>query len=463
MCLAPVLIKNPYYGCDPSKGYNYLHDCTSTHIAVPCGHCHDCVTTRQSAFAVRCDLEGLQYIAVPYMLTLTYDDAHLPRMSSVGDVLDDFAYPDWSHVRNMMKRLRHVIERRTDPALADLFVLPGKVNVRGRNRIIPPFKYVFVSEFGKKSARPHFHALIYVKSKYKVNDVNFTSWAANVEKLLGAWFKENWAVNVGSIQNPVYEKLYTYVSDGKRRTFDFHRVVHCDNVPDDSPLYYVSKYLFKPCRFMEQFRKVVWHAWQNDELSDERYYSFVSYVSRSLRVSKYFGYPFDEYQLKKVNYSLEFSKRRKMPFPSYIGSDGKQQVFPHYLKCFITPDYATAFAFNITNNNDSIYYVNKSIMDASFFDSKEAKFKALGRIIRNTDDCFSDFPGYKLWNNESRRQACARQFNDDNFCVDKQSHFRSGHSEFEDFSRFFDDFSPRTSETIEELYIFDNPINFDIL
>jgi hypothetical protein len=53
MCLAPVIIKNPYCGCDPSKGYNYLHDCVSTHIAVPCGHCKDCITTRQSAFAFR--------------------------------------------------------------------------------------------------------------------------------------------------------------------------------------------------------------------------------------------------------------------------------------------------------------------------------------------------------------------------------------------------------------------------
>ena len=74
MCLAPVVIKNPYFGCDPSKGYNYLHDCVSTHIAVPCGHCKDCITTRQSAFAVRCDIEGMNYVSVPFMLTLTYEN-----------------------------------------------------------------------------------------------------------------------------------------------------------------------------------------------------------------------------------------------------------------------------------------------------------------------------------------------------------------------------------------------------
>lgn len=463
MCLAPVIIKNPYCGCDPSKGYNYLHDCTSTHIAVPCGHCKDCVTTRQSAFAVRCDIEGMNYVSVPFMLTLTYDDAHVPRMSAVGDVLDDFAFPDWSHVRNMMKRLRHVIERRTDEALADLFVLPKKVNVRGRDRLIPAFKYVFVAEYGKVSARPHFHALIYVKSPYLVKDSRFESWACNVEKKLGDWFKSNWAINVGSIQKPVYEKLYTYVARGNRRTFDFHRIVHSDDVSDDSPIYYVSKYLFKFNDYIEKFRKFVWNAWQNGAVGDKRYYEFLSYITRNLRVSKYFGYPFEEYQLKRIHKSFDFAKRQKMPFPCYIGTDGKQQVFPHYLKHLITPDYATIFAFNLTHNNDLISYVNKSIMDVSDFDSKEAQFKTLARVIRSTDDCFSDFPCYQLRYDKSRGKTCSRQFDHDYLRVNKQSNECAGHTEFEDIFRQFDDFAPRTPEEVEYLYLFDNSINFEIL
>lgn len=463
MCLAPVIIKNPYCGCDPSKGYNYLHDCVSTHIAVPCGHCKDCITTRQSAFAVRCDIEGMNYVSVPFMLTLTYDDVHVPRMPNVGDVLDNFAYPDWSHVRNMMKRLRHVIERRTDKALADLFVLPKKVNVRGRDRLIPPFKYVFVSEFGKLSSRPHFHALIYVKSPYFVKDSKFESWASNVEKKLGDWFKQNWAINVGSIQNPVYEKLYTYVARGHRRTFDFHRIVHSDGVPDDSPMYYVSKYLFKPNSKIENFRKYVWQAWQNGDVSDERYYEFLSYITRNLRVSKYFGYPFEEYQLKRIYNSFDFAKRKKFPFPCYICTDGKQQVFPHYLKHLITPEYATIFAFNITNNNDVLYYVNKSIMDASDFDSKEAQLQTLARVIRCTDDCLSAFSGYELRYNQSCGKACPRQFDNDNFRVHQQSDFSGSISEFEDFAGFSQDFSPEKLEEVKQLFLFDNPINFDIL
>lgn len=463
MCLAPVIIKNPYCGCDPSKGYNYLHDCVSTHIAVPCGHCKDCITTRQSAFAVRCDIEGMNYVSVPFMLTLTYDDAHVPRMPEVGDVLDKFAFPDWSHVRNMMKRLRHVIERRTDKALADLFVLPKKVNVRGRDRLIPAFKYVFVAEFGKISARPHFHALIYVKSPYLVKDSKFESWACNVEKKLGDWFKENWAINIGSIQKPIYEKLYTYVARGNRRTFDFHRIVHSDDVSDDSPMYYVSKYLFKFNDYIEKFRKFVWNEWQNGAVGDKRYYEFLSYITRNLRVSKYFGYPFEEYQLKRIHNSFDFAKRQKMPFPCYIGTDGKQQVFPHYLKHLITPEYATIFAFNITHNNDLIYYVNKSIMDASDFDSKEAQLKTLARIIRSTDDCMFDFPRYELRYDKSRGKACSGQFDYDNFRIYQQSNQCAGHTEFEDIFRQFDDLAPRTSEEVEQLYLFDNPLNFEIL
>ena len=463
MCLAPVVIKNPYCGCDPSKGYNYLHDCVSTHIAVPCGHCKDCITTRQSAFAVRCDIEGMNYVSVPFMLTLTYDDAHVPRMPEVGDVLDNFAFPDWSHVRNMMKRLRHVLERRTDKALADLFVLPKKVNVRGRDRLIPAFKYVFVSEFGKISARPHFHALIYVKSPYLVTDSKFESWACNLEKKLGDWFKENWAINIGSIQKPVYEKLYTYVARGNRRTFDFHRIVHSDDVSDDSPMYYVSKYLFKCNDYIEKFRKFVWRNWQDGKVDDKRYYDFLLYITRNLRVSKYFGYPFEEYQLKRIHYSFDFARRQKMPFPCYIGTDGKQQVFPHYLKHLITPEYATIFAFNITHNNDLINYVNKSIMDASDFDSKEAQLKTLARVIRSTDDCLSDFPRYELRYDQGCGKACSRRFDNDNFRIYQQSNQRGGHAEFEDVFRQFEDLAPRTSEEVEELYLFGNPLNFEIL
>ena len=464
MCKCPTIIKNPYYGCDPSKGYNYLHDCVSTHIAVPCGHCLECIQSRQSSFCTRCDLEGFKYRSVPYMLTLTYDDAHIPRMEKCGDILDNFAFPDWSHVRNMMKRLRHVIERRTDKRLCDLFAECDKVIVKGRERVLPPFKYLFCAEFGRNSLRPHFHALIYVKAKYDVNDSNFESWASNVEKILGDWFKENWAVNIGSTQVPIYDKLYTFVQRGQRRTFDFHRIVPSPDAPITSPSYYVTKYLFKPCKQLESFRKKVWFENQSGNLSDARYDEFMSHIRRNLRISKYFGYPFDNGQIERLNFCLSLSVRRRLSVPQYIGSDGKTQVFPQYLKKFITPEIATHFAYNVKFNNLCDYEtIRQSISDVFEFRDSEVKFQALANLIHTSDDCFGDFPSYQLWNNSRRCQAFERECENYDFSNYRKPDFCSGLSDYHDFDGFAQGQSARKPEEIVELYLFNNPINIEEL
>lgn len=464
MCKSPTIIKNPYYGCDPSKGYNYLHDCVSTHIAVPCGHCLDCVQSRQSSFCTRCDLEGFKYRSVPFMLTLTYDDAHIPRMDKCGDVLDDFAYPDWTHVRNMMKRLRHVIERHTDERLCSLFADCDKVLVKGRERVLPPFKYLFCAEFGRLSLRPHFHALIYVKAKYPVNDSRFESWANNVEKILGDWFKVNWAVNIGSIQVPIYDKLYTFVQRGRRRTFDFHRIVPSDDAPLTSPSYYVTKYLFKPCKQLESFRKKVWYENHLGNLSDARYDEFMTHIRRNLRISKYFGYPFDDEQMERVNFCLSLSVRRKLSSPQYVGSDGKTQVFPHYLNKFITPDMATHFAYNVKSNNLSDYEtIRKSVDDVFEFRRSEAKLKAFASIIRTTDDCLSDLPCYQLWHNSCGCETFFGECQDHDFSYYRKPDFSTGISYNNDFDGFAKAKSAKQPEEIVELYLFNNPINIETL
>lgn len=464
MCKSPTIIRNPYYGCDPSKGYNYLHDCASTHIAVPCGHCLECIQARQSAFCTRCDLEGFKYRSVPYMLTLTYDDDHLPRMSKCGDILDDFAFPDWSHVRNMMKRLRHVIERKTDKRLCDLFAESDKVFVKGRERVIPPFKYMFVAEFGRRSLRPHFHALIYVKSKYDVHDSNFEPWAFNVEKILGDWFKANWAVNIGSTQVPIYDKLYTFVQRGRRRTFDFHRIVPSESTPITSPSYYVTKYLFKPCKHLESFRKKVWYENQQGNLSDARYDEFMSYIRRNLRISKYFGYPFDSEQKDRVNFCLNLSVRRRLSVPQYVGSDGKTQVYPQYLKQFITPETATHFAYNVKSNNLCDYEtIRKSICDALEFRDQEIRFASLAHLIRTTDDCLWDLPSYELRNNEGSRKAFERECEDYDLRHHLKPDFSSGLSNNLDFDGFSRCKKSKESEEVIDLYLFNNPINIEEL
>lgn len=395
------------------------------------------------------------------MLTLTYDDAHIPRMEKVGDILDDFAYPDWSHVRNMMKRLRHVIERHTDKRVCDLFAESDKVVVKGRERKLPPFKYLFCAEFGRSSLRPHFHSLIYVKSKYDVKDSRFEPWASNVEKILGDWFKDNWSVNIGSIQVPVYDKLFTFVQRGNRRTFDFHRIVPSEAAPLSSPSYYVTKYLFKPCKLLENFRKKVWYDWQKGLVSDARYDEFMTYIRRNLRISKFFGYPFAEGQIERLNYSLSLSVRRKLSVPLYIGSDGKTQVYPQYLKRFVTPHMATCFAYNIKNNITSDYEtIRKSVADVLEFSASEIKLKALGDIIRSFDDCLGGLPNYRLRNNQGSRKTFERECS----YYDKRYYCKPDIGAGLAYNNsFYGQPESKDSGEVIELYLFNNPINIEEL
>lgn len=456
MCLSPITIKNPYCGCDPAKGYNYLHDCVSTKIQVPCGHCKECLNTRQSAFAVRCDIESLKYISVPFMLTITYDNAHIPRFVKVGDILDDFAYPNWKHVQDMMKRLRIFIARNPDSNLSKLLVPFRHVQVRGRDRLLPPFKYVFVSEFGKNHLRPHFHALIYFRSPYSRRDDRFEIWRHNVEIAFGDWFKNNWSINVGTRKEPVYDLLYTYIVKGQKRTFDFHAVVHSDSAADNAAVYYVSKYLFKSNEKLEKFKRLVFVRYKQGLISDERYKKFKEVTSRNLRVSKYFGYPFDDVQLASVDKGFSFAVSQKMPYPCYIASDGQQQVFPQYLKRLITPDLATFFCYNIVQPNfeNDVRELEKiNIRHARVLQSED-EFEKIRRSIHSYDDCLSDLFGYsdELRNYQGCSEESTRQLYDTYKYLDRKPDISTGLDPDVNFYRHVED-KPKQEEIIIQ-YLF---------
>lgn len=453
MCLRPVTIKNPYCGCDPTKGYNYLHDCRSVFIQVPCGHCKDCISTRQSAYAVRSDVESYKYRSVPFMLTITYNNEMIPRMPVVGDVLDNLPVLCWKHVSDMFKRLRIFIERNPDSALSKLIPPPSVYVLNGRNRVIPSFKYLFVGEYGKNHLRPHFHALIYIVPPYKYGTPRFYVWRDNVVSVLGDWFKENWAINIGTRKNPVYKKLYTHVVKrtkfGIMSTFDFHAVVHSDEIPDNSPIYYVSKYLFKPSKKLEKFRKMVYAKWMNGEISDERFKVFNSVTTRNLRLSKYFGFPLDEIQMERVQFSISQSINQKCAYPVFFSSSGKSEVFPQYLKRLLTPDQATYFSYNLNINNDERQTLKDSERNAQLSRESENSLRVIGDCIRCSDDVVSDF----LWHHSGSCEAQFCESADESEYIYKQSDNREYFSECSDnFAERF--YNENKVDVFEQLYLF---------
>lgn len=94
---------------------------TSEELAIPCGGCLACRRSKAREWAHRCWLE-LQEHETATFATFTYNDDNLPPTLCK------------MHLQNMWKRLRHKTS---------------------------PLRYFASGEYGERTARPHYHAIIY--------------------------------------------------------------------------------------------------------------------------------------------------------------------------------------------------------------------------------------------------------------------------------------------------------------
>lgn len=92
---------------------------------LPCGQCWQCRLERSRQWAVRCVHEAQMHKSNCF-ITLTYDDAHIPKDYSLH-------YP---HYQDFMRRLRYVYRER---------------NVR----------FYMCGEYGEITRRPHYHACLF--------------------------------------------------------------------------------------------------------------------------------------------------------------------------------------------------------------------------------------------------------------------------------------------------------------
>lgn len=98
-------------------------------IAVPCNHCIICNSKKANEWSFRALCESVTYPTLPYFVTLTYNNLHKPE--------DGVNKRD---VQLFMKRLRVSLDR-----------LGIDHNIR----------YFICSEYGRKTHRPHYHAIFW--------------------------------------------------------------------------------------------------------------------------------------------------------------------------------------------------------------------------------------------------------------------------------------------------------------
>lgn len=270
MCLNPVLIPNPnsrinctYFGkkiydrmINEVKAGLRLPFEDSRYIYVPCGHCPQCIATKQMYILQRFQMETLE--SYVFFATLTYDDEHLP-VCDVNDVTIPFAY--FKYFTDMVKRIRK------------------------NNLFTRPFSYFAVSERGSERGRPHHHALFFLP-KYDIDNC-YTPF--NLESILYDTLFNQWAVNVGSRKHPVYEPLFTYsaiVKDGRIfSNFDLHYVKPLEGfVQQEAVCFYVMKYLLKDSK-----RDVALQQALKLNLNPSDYTYYWNIVKSRCQFSKHFG------------------------------------------------------------------------------------------------------------------------------------------------------------------------------
>lgn len=125
MCLTPITIKNKLEG-----GI----------MQVPCSKCPVCIHRRISNWSFRL-MQQLKYSLNAQFITLTYNTKHIP-ITKRGSL--DLKYRD---LQLFFKRLRKLHIQHD--------------NILGQPTYGYSIKYFAVGEYGTKSSRPHYHAILY--------------------------------------------------------------------------------------------------------------------------------------------------------------------------------------------------------------------------------------------------------------------------------------------------------------
>lgn len=354
MCLQPFSIKNPNYGLS-NVGLNYLKDCDSQYLSIPCGHCPECIAVKQMYWVQRIKMESLKNYV--FFCTLTYDNAHLPSLTTSNGY--DIRFADIHDVQLLFKKLRN-------------------------KKLFPrPFRYLAVSELGKKGGRPHFHILFLLR-KWSCDDEHTPFYLENV--LFDA-VKSQWTRNTGTRKFPVYEPLFKYVRkfvNGElKSTYDLHYVSPRLSVDDCSSVaFYVLKYMMKPSDRAVRLQRAL-----KLNLDSDEYDSVWNLVRPRLICSKGFGFNtflglVDDDIVNKLKSDIERSDK-SLGYPQFFSPDLTGLRFP-------LSDYYRRSGLVMSVSDAHDFYFGKKDIDHQVV-SRDVKLKKFSDYEKNTVIADRDF------------------------------------------------------------------------
>lgn len=300
MCLTPITIKNPNYH-SKIPFIQATKNVSDSRIEVPCGHCSQCRSRKQSDWLQRVQMESLR--SHVYMFTLTYNQAHVPLYELESGVT--LCHPNYKHITDMFKRIRR------HKYFGDRY-----------------FKYLVCCEYGKKG-RIHYHGLFFLERLD--SDTRFTQFS--LEPFVHKTLLSEWRVNVatrplkkdcsrgraGSLVSdnvhPVYESLCTYirkyVHGQLKMTFDCHAVTPFTSKGANDVSFYVTKYLFKDSSYVKYIKKCCYECYPDDKVMAMTLFNdvFKCFNRHSLNFGNVWTQDsFNEYRKSHCDLSLQYSK-----------------------------------------------------------------------------------------------------------------------------------------------------------
>ena len=369
MCLRPITIKNPWFCPFPlgSKGRGnfekkfplwFLHDTQSVYINVPCGMCVECRKARQAEFVQRCSL--MSRFSWTLFGTLTYSNDAIPIKYVNGRPLK---YADSRDFQNFIKRLR-------------------------LERIIPPFRYLAVSEYGsdeKKHHRPHFHFLFFIPKPSErisadLDKMQGFEYASSVLHFIQS--EHGWSRNYGDRLDPIYMPLSLFIKKGNKSTFDCQYVSHdTANVN-----FYVTKYVLKFSKYVQDLQSAL-----RLNLNEVEYKDIWSLVrpklltSNGLGIKMQGGFPSDHIddQIDMALLDMIKYSEREQKNPQFYLNGKSQPLSKYYQNKCLTIEQKLKFHYNKVDTpfDDETYdrevVLNDFVLDENKKFVKEENFISL--------------------------------------------------------------------------------------
>lgn len=165
MCESPITVRRKDLktalkrwrrsGCDPNKK-------PGPFVQVPCGKCISCLKTKRNQMLWRLNRSVNFAKYKSYFLTLTYDEEHLPMFCrDTNSYLEDKEtyMPQVTILRpSVQKRDVQLFFKRLRKYISDHDL--EQKDEEGKVLDSERFRYFLTSEYGSKTKRPHYHAVI---------------------------------------------------------------------------------------------------------------------------------------------------------------------------------------------------------------------------------------------------------------------------------------------------------------